>query len=105
MEGAQISGGVVEAVQAGGEEIQVVQEGLLLGLVGMVFLEGQLLLEVAAEGRGGQAILGGQGAVSDPGQEGLVDLVPGGVVADGTTLVHLETVFGFQFAVFGKRIG
>ncbi len=73
----------------------MVQEGLLLGLVGMVFLEGQLLLEVAdvaAEGRRGQAILGGQGAVSDSGQEGAVDLGAEGMVADGTTFVHLETV-------------
>ncbi len=56
MEGAGIGRGVVEAVQAGGQEVQVVQEGLLLGLAGMVFLEGQLPLEVmgvAAEGRGG----------------------------------------------------
>ncbi len=47
---------MVEAVQAGGQEVQVVQEGLLPGLLGMVFLEGQLSLEVmgvAAEGRGG----------------------------------------------------
>ena len=53
MEGAGVGRGVVEAVQAGGHEVQ---EGLLLGLAGMVFLEGQLPLQVmgvAAEGRGG----------------------------------------------------
>jgi hypothetical protein len=70
VEGTEIGGGVVEAVEAGGQEIQVVQEGLLLGLAGMVFLEGQLPLEVmgvAAEGRGGEAIPDGQGAARESG--------------------------------------
>ena len=59
--------GVVEAVQAEGQELQLVQEGVLDS---PVFLEEQLLFEVAvvaAEGRRGEAVLGGQGAVRDPG--------------------------------------
>ncbi len=104
------------AVQAGGQEVQVVQEGLLPGLAGMVFLEGQLLPEVmgvAAEGREGEykvqgsrfkvqgsklrvppsgtwgeAVLRGQAAVRDPGQEAPVDLGQGGVIADSATFIH-----------------
>jgi len=56
-----------------------------------VFLEGDLLFqvaEVAAEGRGGEAIPGGQGAARVAALEAPVDLGPGGVIADGTTFVH-----------------
>ncbi len=66
-------------------------EGLLLGLLGPVFLEGQLLPEVAgmaAEGRGGKDVLPGYGAIRDPGQEAPVDLGPGGVFADSATFIH-----------------
>ena len=108
MEGAEIGGGVVETVQTGGQDVQVVQEGLLLGLMGPVFLEGQLLLKVAgvaAEGRGGKAVLGGQGAARKPGKEGAIDGGAGGVGADGAAFVHLEAIFRFPFLVFRKRIG
>ena len=60
-------------------------------LVSLVFLEGDLLFqvaEVAAEGRGGEAIPGGQGAARVAALEAPVDLGPGGVIADGTTFVH-----------------
>ncbi len=43
---------------------------------------------MAAEGRGGEAILGGQGAARDTALETPVDLGPGGVIADGATFVH-----------------
>lgn len=84
---------------------------LAAGLDGRGVPGGQLLLEVAdmaAEGRGKQAIPGCQGAVRDPGQEAAVDLGAGGMIADGTALVHvrcsLEAVSGFQFSFFCKRI-
>jgi hypothetical protein len=89
--GAEIGGGVVETVQAGGQEVQVVQEGLLPGLVGPVFLEGKLALKVpgvAAEGRRGEAVAGGQGAEAHPMDEGAVDVGAGGMVANGTALFH-----------------
>jgi len=47
MEGMEIRGVVEETVQAGGQKVQVVQDGLLPGLVGPVFLDGDLLFEVA----------------------------------------------------------
>jgi len=34
-----------------------------------------------------------------------VDLGPGRMIAYGTAFVHSGAVFGFQFAVFRKRIG
>jgi hypothetical protein len=104
VEGVGTGGGVVKAVQAEGQEFQMVHEGIL-DLP--VFPEDQLLAEVAgvaAEGGRGEAVGRGQGAVRDAGQEAPVDLGPGGVIADSTTFIHLRTVFGFQFSVFGKRI-
>lgn len=91
MEGALIKGGIEEAVQADIEEGQFVQEGGLLGLVLAAALGLEVageMLGVAAKGRGGQVELGGQGAVRDRGHEGVIDLRPGGVIADGTTFFH-----------------
>ena len=54
-------------------------------------LEGQLLLEVAvvaAQGGRGGAVLGGQGPAGDAGEQALVDLGPGGVIADGAAFFH-----------------
>jgi hypothetical protein len=102
MEGAEIGGGVVETVQTGGQEVQVVQEGLLPGLVGPVLLEGKLALKVpgvAAEGRGREAVAGGQGAEARPMDEGAVDVGAGGVIADGTTVIHGFAVFSLRFSV------
>ena len=99
VEGAEIGGGVVEAVQAVGQEVQV---GLLPGLVGLVFLEGKLALKVpgvAAEGRGGEAVAGGQGAEARPMDEGAVDVGAGGVVANGTAFIHGFSVSGLRFSV------
>jgi len=107
MKGAEIGGIVVEAVQTEGQEFQLLQDGLLLGLVRLVFLEGYLLFEVAemaAEGGLGDAILPGQAAARVAALEAPVDLGPGGVVADGAAFIHLKTVFRFQFSVSSKRI-
>jgi len=93
---------VVEAVQTAGQEVQVVQEGLVPGLVVPVLLEGKLALKVpgvAAEGRGGEAVAGGQGAEAHPMEEGAVDVGAGGVVANGAAFVHRFSVFSFRFAV------
>ena len=43
---------------------------------------------VPGEGRGGEAELGAQGAEGEAVHQGLVDFRQGGVVADGTALVH-----------------
>lgn len=91
MEGAQIGGGVEEAVQAAVEEVQAVQEGDLLGVVRLAALRLQLanqMLAVAAKGRWGKAELGGQGAVGHRGHEAAVNLRTGGMVADGTAFYH-----------------
>ena len=77
----------------------------MMGLMLPVVMGGQGLaemLEVAGEGRGGQAVLGGQGAQGQAVHQGLVDLRPGGVSADGTAVIH---GFGVRVPVFGKRIG
>jgi len=91
VEGAEISRGIKEAVQAGIEEGQFFQEGGLLGLALVAALGVQgagEMFGVAAKGRGGQAELLGQGAVGHRGHEALIDLHTGGVIADGTTFYH-----------------
>ena len=100
--GALVGGGIEKAVQAVLQEVQTVQEGLLPGLVGPVLLEGKLALKVpgvAAEGRGGEAVAGGQGAEARPIDEAAVDVGAGGVVANGTTFVHGFSVFSLRFSV------
>jgi hypothetical protein len=75
---------VVEAVEADGEELQLLQEA---SLHSPMLLEGQLLLKLAAvatQGRRGEAVLGGQGAVRDAVKQAPGDLGPGGVMADVT---------------------
>lgn len=102
VEGVVAGGGVVEAVQADGEEFQLLQVGFLGLVMGPELLVVQVLLEVAqvaAESRRGEAVRPGQGAVRDAVQETPVDLDPGGVIADSTTLVHLNTVSRWQFSV------
>jgi hypothetical protein len=69
MEGAEIKGGIEEAVQAGIQEGQFFQEGGLVGLVLPALLQVKLageMLGVAAEGGGAEAELPGQRAVRDP---------------------------------------
>ena len=88
VEGVVAGGGVVEAVEAEGEEFQLVQEGVLGGVV---VLEGQLLLEVAvvaADGGRGGAVLGGQGPAGEAVEQALVDIGPGGMIADGAAFFH-----------------
>lgn len=92
---------MVEAVKADGEEFQLLQVGFLGLVVGLELLE---VAEVAADSRRGEAVGRGQGAVRDAVQEAPVDLDPGGVVADGATLIHEKIVPRFQFLVFSKRI-
>jgi hypothetical protein len=85
VKGAVIKGGIKEAVQAG------IQEGGLADLVVEARLEvtraGEML-DVAAEGGGAEAELGGQGAVGHLFHETQVDLGAGGVRADGTAFYH-----------------
>ena len=99
---------MVETVETEGKEFQLLQDSLLLGLVDLAFLKADFLpqvAEVAAEGGFGDAKLGGQAGARGSGKEAAVDLGPGGVVADGAAFVHLKTVFGFRFPVFGKGMG
>jgi hypothetical protein len=87
VEGAEIKGGIKEAVQAGIQEGQFFQEGGLTGGVLPALLQVKLageMLGVAAEGGGAEAELPGQGAVGDSLDEAAVDLRAGGVRADGT---------------------
>jgi hypothetical protein len=92
VKGMVIKGGIEEAVQAGFQEGQFIQEGGLVGLVFEARLEVALageMLEVAAEGGGAEAELGGQGAVGHPMHQAEVDLGAGGVRADGTAFDHI----------------
>jgi hypothetical protein len=100
VKGVEVFGLPEEAVEAGLQEFEFVQEGGLMGLMLLVVASGQgvtEMLEVAGEGRGGQTVLGGQGAQGEAVHEGLVDLPQGGVVADGTAVIH-----GFSFS--GQRL-
>jgi hypothetical protein len=86
-----IKGGIEEAVQADIQEGQFIQEGGLVGLVVEALLEVTLageVFDVAAEGGGTEAELGGQGAVGHPMHQAEVDLGAGGVRADGTAFYH-----------------
>lgn len=98
VEGVVAGRGVVEAVQADGEEFQLLQVGFLGLVMGSELLEVHLLLEVAevaADSRRGEAVRRGQGAVRDAVQETPVDLDPGGVIADSATLIHEKIVPSF----------
>lgn len=93
VEGVEVFGLAEEAVKADLQEVQLVQEGGLVGLMFPIVGIGQgpaEMLEVAGEGRGGEAILGGQVAQGQAIHEGAVDLGQGGVSADGAALVHGE---------------
>ena len=103
VEGVEVFGLAEEAVEAGLQEVELVQEGGLVGLMLMVVAGGQGLaemLEVAGEGRGGQAELGAQGAEGEADDQGLVD-VPGR--RDCRRYSAGPWVFGFRFSVFGFR--
>ena len=66
-----------EAVQADLQEFQFFQEGGGLGLVGLALLEHQLMAEMpgmAEEGRGAEAMGGGQGPEGHAIDQGAVDL-------------------------------
>jgi hypothetical protein len=91
VKGAEIKGGIEEAVQAGIQEFQMSQEGGLAGGVLLALLPVKVageMLGVAAEGRGAKAELPAQGAVGDPVNEAAVDLRAGGVSTDGTAWHH-----------------
>ena len=65
VEGVEVFGLPVEATEADLQEVDLVQEGGLMGLMVVVVAGGQGLaemLEVAGKGRGRHAVLGGQGA-------------------------------------------
>lgn len=108
MEGVEVFGLTEEAVEAGLQEVELVQEGGLMGLMLVVVAGGQGLaemLEVAGEGRGGQIVPGAQGAQGEAVHQGLVDVRQGGVVADGTAVIHGfgVRVLGSGFWVLGFR--
>jgi putative ATP-dependent endonuclease of OLD family len=93
-EGAEIKGGIEEAVQAGIQEFQVFQEGVLAGGFLLALLKVKVageMLGVAAEGRGAEAELPAQGAVGHPLDEAAVDLPEGGVRTDRTAWHHKYT--------------
>jgi hypothetical protein len=92
VKGVVIKGGIEEAVQAGFEEGQFIQEGGLVGLVFEALLKAALageMFDVTAEGGGAEAELPGQGAVGHPMHEAEVDFGAGGVRADGTAFYHI----------------
>jgi hypothetical protein len=102
VEGVEVFGLAEDAMEAGLQEVQLVQEGGLVGLMFPVVMGGQGLaemLEMAGEGRGGQTELGGQGAEGETVHQGAVDVRQGGVGADGTAVIHGFWVSGFQFSV------
>lgn len=104
MEGVEVFGLTEDPVQAGLQEVQLIQElgDLLLTVLMVTGGQGPVeMLEMAGEGRGRQAVLGGQGAQGEALHQGLVDFRQGSVSADGTALVHGQR----RFSVFGKRTG
>jgi len=91
IKGAEIKGGIEEAVEAGIQEFQFFQEGGLAGVVLPLLLPVKLageMLGVAAEGGGAEAELSGQGTIGQPLHEAAVDLRAGGMRADGTARHH-----------------
>ena len=87
VEGVEVFGLAEEAVQPDFQEVQFVQEGGGVGLVGMALLVGQLAAEmpgVAAEGRRAEVLVGGQGAEGHSIDEAAVDVRERGVVTDRT---------------------
>ncbi len=108
MEGVDIFSLAEEAVQAGLQDIQPIQEMGDLLLPDLAVLVGQgpvEMLEMAGKGRGREAELSGQGAQGEAVHEGAVDLPQGGVSADGAASIHGVSVFDFRFSVIRKRIG
>ena len=77
VEGMGLFGLAEEAVQADLQELQFFQEGGGLGLVGLAMLDHKLMAEMpgmATEGRGTEAMGGGQGAERQAIDQGAVDL-------------------------------
>jgi hypothetical protein len=80
----------------------VLQEG---GKTGLVLLQALLvqgpaqMFGVAAQGRGAEAELLGQGAIGHAPDEQAVDLGALGVIADSATFIHWFPVPSFQFSV------
>ena len=58
--------------------------------------------DVAAQGRGAGAELGGEGAVGNAGHQGPVDVVAFTVMADGTGFRHEAALLGWH-CVTGKK--
>jgi hypothetical protein len=92
VERAEVKGGIEQAVEAGIQELQVFQEGVLAKLLLLALLPVEVageMLGVAAEGRGAEAVLPAQGAVGDAIDEAAVDGRSGGVSTDGTAWHHI----------------
>jgi hypothetical protein len=91
VKGAEIKGGIEEAVQAVIQEGEFFHEGVLERLVLLALLEVTLageMLDVTAEGGGAEAEFPGQGAVGHPIHKAEINRRPGGMVADGTAFYH-----------------
>lgn len=86
VEGMGLFGLEEEAVQADLQEFQFFQELGDLGLLDLALLDHQLMADMfgmAEEGRGAEAMGGGQGAEGHAIDQGAVDLGAGGVITDG----------------------
>jgi len=86
-----IAGGEEHAVEADIQEVQLVQDfplKLLVLALAPGFQITSQVAGVAAEGGGAEVVLGGQLAIGDPGQQGLIDVLPGIMVADSTAMGH-----------------
>jgi hypothetical protein len=91
VEGVQGLGLEEDAVQADLQEVEMVQELVEVFFPGqpVTLAQGPAeMLEVSGEGRGRDAVPGGQGAEGVAVHQGLVDLRPGGVGADGAAVIH-----------------
>jgi hypothetical protein len=90
-QGIAFVGRIEQAAQADFQEVELFQHGMVMFAV-LEALDGLPIPGqvpgVAAEGGGAEAILGGQGAVGDPVQQGPVDLLQGFMATNGTRFRH-----------------
>jgi hypothetical protein len=94
VQGAEIMGGIEEAVQALIQKSKFFHNTILVLPVLLPQVELALtgdMLGMAAEGGGAEAILRGQGAVRDSSQQVAINLKVRGMRADGTALYHRGT--------------
>jgi hypothetical protein len=95
-----------EAVQADLQEFQFFQERADLRLVGLAPLDHQLMTEMPGmtpEGRGAEAMSGGQSAEGHASDEGAVDVRAGGVMTDGTASRLMSRAEMFRHRFYSSR--